>query len=159
MFGIRVAAVEKTSGTGKLRVLGRVIPEDMRVYRVDSGMDGFVRETYNDSVGELVKKNQKLATCYGSESLAVASGFLAASAGVPGSVGKDGSRTMPFPGAVSKQGVSSIQGYTDRLRNLGVSEEQIKQMAREPSTSGEYRCGLAGRGIYYLQKHYARPAF
>ncbi len=129
LFGIRVAAVEKTSGTGKLRVLGRVVPEDMRVYRVDSGMDGFVRETYNDSVGELVKKNQKLATCYGSESLAVASGFLAASAGVPGSVGKDGSRTVPFPGAVNKQGVSSIQGYSDRLRNLGVSEEQIKQMA------------------------------
>ena len=30
---------------------------------------------------------------------------------------------------MNKQGVSSIQGYTDRLRNLGVSEEQIKQMA------------------------------
>jgi RND family efflux transporter MFP subunit len=30
---------------------------------------------------------------------------------------------------VSKQGVSSIQGYTDRLRNLGLSEAQIRQMA------------------------------
>src|SRR5204863_6995222 len=41
----------------------------------------------------------------------------------------DGSRTMPFPGAVSKQGVSSIQGYNDRLRNLGMSDAQIKEMA------------------------------
>jgi len=64
-----------------------------------------------------------------SDTLSVASGFLAATAAVPGAVGKDGSRTVPFPGAVSKQGVSSIQGYSDRLRNLGLSEVQIEQMA------------------------------
>jgi len=130
LFGIRVAAVEKTSGAEKLRVLGRVVPEDTRVYKVDSGMEGFVRETFNDSVGEFVKKDQKLATSYGAESLSVASGFLAANAGVAGAVGKDGNRTMAYPGPLNKQGVSSIQGYTDRLRNLGVSEEQIEQMAQ-----------------------------
>jgi membrane fusion protein, copper/silver efflux system len=129
LFGIRVVAVEKTSGTQRVRLLGRVVPEDTRVYRINSGMDGFVRETYNDSVGELVKKDQKLATSYVGDTLSVASGFLAATAGVPGSVGKDGARTVPFPGAVSKQGVSSLQGYSDRLRNLGVSDAQIKQMS------------------------------
>ena len=129
LFGIRVAPVEKTAGNGNLRVLGRVVPEDTRVYRINSGMEGFVRTTFNDSVGELVKKDQKLASCYGGDSLAVASGFLAATAGVNGSVGKDGSRTVPFPGTVSKQGVSSVQGYTDRLRNLGMSDVQIKEMA------------------------------
>ena len=129
LFGIRLAAVEKTSGSEKIRVLGRVVPEDTRVYRITAGSDGFVRETYNDSVGELVKKDQKLAATYLGETLGVASGFLAATAGMPGAVGKDGNRTMPYPGAVNKQGVSSVQGYADRLRNLGVSEAQIKQMA------------------------------
>src|SRR6201988_3042576 len=90
LFGIRVASVEKTSGTGKLRVLGRVVPEDTRVFKVDSGMDGFVRATFNDSVGQLVQKNQKLAAYYGADSLAVASGFLAATAGVNPSNNKDG---------------------------------------------------------------------
>jgi RND family efflux transporter MFP subunit len=94
-------------------------------------MDGFIRETFNDSVGELVKKDQRLATSYVADTLSVASGFLAASAGVPGAAGKDGARTVPFPGAVSKQGVSSIQGYTDRLRNLGLSDAQIRQMAED----------------------------
>lgn len=131
LFGIRVAAVEKTPARENVRVLGRVVPEDTRVYRIDSGMDGFVRETFNDSVGTLVKKDQKLATCYGADSLAVASGFLAATQAVPGSTGRDGARTMPFPGAVAKQGVSSIQGYTDRLRNLGMSDSQIKEMAQD----------------------------
>jgi len=129
LVGIRVATPEKTSGTHMMRFLGRVAPEDTRTYLVNSGMDGFIRETFNDSVGVFVKKDQKLATSYVGETLSVASGYLAATAGVQGAVGKDGSRTVPFPGAVSKQGVSSIQGYTDRLRNLGLSEAQIRQMA------------------------------
>lgn len=129
LFGIRVAPVEKTSGSEKIRVLGRVVPEDTRVYRITAGSDGFVRETYNDSVGALVKKDQKLATSYLGEALGIASGFLAATAGIPGAVGKDGNRTVAYPGAVNKQGVSSVQGYADRLRNLGVSEAQIRQMA------------------------------
>src|SRR6201993_954035 len=129
LFGIRVSAVERSSGTDNVRVLGRVLPEDTRIYRLNAGMEGFIRETFKDSPGEFVKKNEKLATYYGSDILAVASGFLAATAGVPGANGKDGSRTVPFPGAVSKQGQSSLQGYTDRLRNLGMSDAQIQEIA------------------------------
>jgi len=128
-MGIRVAPVEKDGATRTIRVIGRIVPEDTRVYRINSGLDGFIRETYNDSVGLLVKKDQKLASYYSPDVLSVASGFLAASERVPGAVGTDGNRTMPFPGAVSKQGVSSLQGYTDRLRNLGMSDVQIKRMA------------------------------
>ena len=61
--------------------------------------------------------------------LPAASGYLSAIAQTPGSVGNDGARTVPFPGAVAKQGVSSLQGYADRLRNVGMSDVQIKQMA------------------------------
>ena len=129
LVGIRMAKVEKTDSARKVRVLGRVVPEDTRVYRIDAGTEGYIRETLNDSVGTLVKKDQKLASCYGPEYLSVASGFLAAVAGMPGSTGKDGNRTMAYPGALSKTGLSSLQGYTDRLRNLGMSEYQIKEMA------------------------------
>lgn len=128
-LGIRVAPVERSGATRSIRAVGRVAPEDTRVYRVNSGLDGFVRETYNDSVGLMVKKDQKLASYYAPEFLAACSGFLAATAGVPGTVGKDGARFTPnFPGAIAKEGAKSIQGYTDRLRNLGMSDGQIKRM-------------------------------
>ena len=129
LLGIRVAPVERSGATRIIRVVGRVAPEDTRIYRVNSGVDGFIRETHDDSVGVLVKKNQALATYYAPDFLPAASGFLAANAQLPGaSGGNDGSRTVPFPGAVSKQGFSSLQGYTDRLRNLGMSDVQIKRM-------------------------------
>jgi membrane fusion protein, copper/silver efflux system len=129
LLGIRVAQVQKSAAVRVIRAVGRVAPEDTRVYVINSGVDGFIRETYNDSVGNLVKKNQKLASYYSPEFLSVASGFLAATERVPGSAAKDGARTVPFPGALSKQGVSSLQGYTDRLRNLGMSDVQIQDIA------------------------------
>jgi membrane fusion protein, copper/silver efflux system len=129
LMGIRLAEVERGGAARLVRAVGRVLPEDTRVYHLNPGVDGFIRETYEDSVGMRVKKDQKLATFYAPEVLAPASGFLAAVQGVPGAAGKDGGRTMPFPGALSKQGVSSVQGFTDRLRNLGVSDVQINQMA------------------------------
>jgi Cu(I)/Ag(I) efflux system membrane fusion protein len=129
LLGIRVAAVEKTAGNVNLRLLGRVVPEDRRVYRVDAGSQGYVLETYNDSVGELVKKDQKLASCYGPDYLPVASGFLAATVGVPGPR-NDAYHTEPRAGAVYAQGYSSLQGYTNRLRNLGMSDEQLKEIAK-----------------------------
>ena len=130
LLGIQLATVQSSGSPRAIRVLGHVVPEDTRVYRVNSGMEGFIRETYNDSVGVRVSKDQKLATYYGPDVLAVESGFLAATERVPGANGKDGNRTMPFPGAVSKQGSSSIQGYSDRLRHLGMSEVQINEMAQ-----------------------------
>jgi membrane fusion protein, copper/silver efflux system len=130
LLGIRVAQVQKSAALRVVRTVGRVSPEDTRVYVINGGVDGFIRETYNDSVGTLVKKDQKLASYYSPEFLSVASGFLAATERVPGSTGaKDGARTVPFPGALSKQGVSSLQGYSDRLRNLGMSDVQIQGMA------------------------------
>jgi len=129
LLGIRLAEVERGAASHAVRVIGRVVPEDTRVYKVNAGVEGFIRQTFDDSVGQLVKKDQRLATYYAPDFLAVASGYLAAVERVPGAVGTDGNRTVPFPGALSKQGVSSIQGYTDRLRNLGMSDVQIKQVA------------------------------
>src|SRR5450755_595213 len=96
LMGIRIAPVERSGATRTIRVVGRVVPEDTRVYRINSGMDGFIRETFNDSVGVQVSKDQKLATYFAPEILSQASGFLAANARVPGSGGSDGARTMPF---------------------------------------------------------------
>jgi Cu(I)/Ag(I) efflux system membrane fusion protein len=129
-LGIRVTAAEKGGTSQLVRVVGRVSPEDTRIYSINTGVDGFIRETYNDSVGTLVKKDQKIAAYYAPDFVAAASGFLAATERVPGSVGKDGARFSPnFPGTIAKEGVRSIQGYTDHLRNLGMSDDQIKRMA------------------------------
>jgi Cu(I)/Ag(I) efflux system membrane fusion protein len=131
LAGIRVAEVHKSGTTRMAHVVGRVTPEDIRTYIVNPGVDGFVRETFNDSVGNFVKKDQKIASFYSPDFLSAASGFLAASERVPGTTnGKDGAKFTPnWGGTIAKEGLRSIQGYTDHLRNLGMSDEQIKRIA------------------------------
>jgi Cu(I)/Ag(I) efflux system membrane fusion protein len=113
--GIRVTTVKAGTTIQTIHVSGRVFPEDGNVFQVNSGVDGFVRQTFNDSVGTVVAKNEKIAEYYSPEFLAAASGYLAANERVPGSVTSEGAR--------------SIQNYTDRLRNLGMSELQINHIA------------------------------
>jgi Cu(I)/Ag(I) efflux system membrane fusion protein len=130
LLGIHIISVQKGGATRITHVVGRVLPEDTRTYKINSGVDGFIKQTFNDSVGMMVKKDQKLADYYAPDFLAAASGFLAATERVPGAVGRDGARFTPeFPGAIAKEGARSIQGYTNHLRNLGMSDEQIKRVA------------------------------
>ncbi len=130
LYGIRLAKAERDQGKGTIQVFARVVPDETRIYHVNFGTEGYVKETHDDAVGNHVAKNQKIATVYSPDFLAVASGFLAASERVPGAVGSDGNRTVPFPGAVSTQGSSSLNGYMDRLRNLGMSDAQIDEITK-----------------------------
>ncbi len=114
LAGIRLASVVRTTTARTIHAVGRVVPDETRVYKLNAGVDGFIRETYRDSVGTIVTKDQRLAAFYAPEFLSAASGFLAANERIPGSVTNEGAR--------------SIQNYTDRLRNLGMSDPQIRHI-------------------------------
>ena len=113
LIGVKVAAVDQTAVTRTVRILGKVAADETRVYKVNSGAEGWVRQTFNDSVGTLVKKDQKLATYYSPEFIAVQAGYLAATDRVLAAV---------------KEAAKGTQNYADRLRNLGMSDAQIKEL-------------------------------
>jgi membrane fusion protein, copper/silver efflux system len=115
LAGIRTVAVEKSGGLRRIRTVGRVNAEDTRMFTLNTGVDGFIRGTQDDSVGTVVNKDQILGTYYAPDFIAAASGFLAANERIPGSVTSEGAR--------------SIQNYTDRLRTLGMSDLQIQHLA------------------------------
>jgi len=125
LYGIRLAKVESDAGQGSIRVFGRVSADQTRVFRVNLGTDGFVKETHDDAVGNHVTKNQHLAIVYSPEFLSVAGGYLSANERTPGgtSVPKDNST------ASVTQGTASAQARADRLRNLGMSDMQIEEIS------------------------------
>jgi len=125
LYGIRLAKVEYNNGQETIRVFGRVAPDQTRVYRVNLGTDGYVKETHDDAVGNHVTKNQHLAIVYSPEFLSVAGGYLSAN-----------ERTVALPSASkdnvapsSTQGAASAQARADRLRNLGMSDSQIDEIS------------------------------
>jgi membrane fusion protein, copper/silver efflux system len=115
LIGVRVDQVERTSGPRTVRLLGRVAADETRVYRVNAGVDGFVRETCDDAVGTEVKKGQKLADFYAPDVLTLAAGFISA-------------EEHP-QGVVTETELRGIRSWVDRLRNLGMSDAQIRSIA------------------------------
>jgi membrane fusion protein, copper/silver efflux system len=62
IIGVRISPVEKTSSTQTLRLLGRIVPDETSIYKLNAGIDGFVQEISAATTGSQVKKGQLLAT-------------------------------------------------------------------------------------------------
>ena len=125
LYGIRLAKAEKKAQHQSLRLFGRVSAEDTRIFRVDFGADGYVKETKEDSVGSHVTKDQHLALVYSPDFLAVAGGYLAANERTPGAQNNARSNTGT---AGDAQNSASVLARADRLRNLGMSDTQIDEI-------------------------------
>ncbi len=125
MVGVRTGVVEKASVEHFIRTVGRVAPDEKRVYRLVAGTDGWIRETYNNDTGTLVKKDERLASFYSPLFRAAQLAYLS----ILGS-GEDrfqaGGRQALAP---SQQASVSLQTYIDALESLGMSEQQMKELA------------------------------
>jgi len=125
LYGIQVVPVKMESGKAQTRLFGRIQADDTRIFRLDFGTDGYVKETLDDAVGSRVSKDQRLATVYSPDFLAVAGGYLAANERTPGA---PSAAHEVSPGAL--QNAASASARADRLRNLGMSDAQIEEITR-----------------------------
>lgn len=126
LYGIKLAKAERDAGKGTIQVFGRVMPDETRIYRINFGTEGFVKETKNDAVGDYVTKNQRLAVVYSPDFLAAAGGYLAAHVSLPSAP----YRSSATFGANAALEAGSVEARADRLRNLGMSEAQIDEITR-----------------------------
>lgn len=62
IIGVRVSTVEKAASTHTLRIFGRVVPDEARIYKLNAGIEGYIQEVSEVTTGSLVKKDQLLAT-------------------------------------------------------------------------------------------------
>jgi RND family efflux transporter MFP subunit len=120
LIGLSVVSVEKSTASRSVRLLGRVAADETRIYRVSSGVEGWVQQTFDDSVGTQVKKDQRLASFYSRELWSAEQSFLAGTYTASPSV-----KDTPL----------GVQNVTDRLRNLGVSETQLHEIAASRQAS------------------------
>jgi Cu(I)/Ag(I) efflux system membrane fusion protein len=127
LYGIRLAKAEKDSGQNTVRVFARVEADETRVFHVNFGTDGFVKETHDDAIGDHVSKDQHLAVVYSPDFLAVAGGYLAANERAPGAANSARDNSA----ATSAYGAASAQARADRLRDLGMSDSQIAEMSKD----------------------------
>jgi multidrug efflux pump subunit AcrA (membrane-fusion protein) len=126
MIGVRTGVVEKGEVEHFIRTVGRVAPDEKRVYRLVAGTDGWIRETYNNDTGTLVKKDERLASFYTPQFRAAQLAYLSILGAPDDQRFQAGGRQALAP---SQQASISLQTYVDALESLGMSEHQMKELA------------------------------
>jgi membrane fusion protein, copper/silver efflux system len=134
LSGVRVSRVEKVSGTYKLRLFGRVAPDETRVFKLNAGVDGFVREVSAVTTGSQVRKNQWLATFSAPNARQPIQAYLV-TLGVLDRQQQSASETAPQVRAANDSSLLAI----DRLQNLGLSSIQIEEIRRTREVPTDFR--------------------
>ncbi len=125
MIGVKTSVVEKSKAYRILRTVGTVVPDEARVYRLNSAVEGWIKETYHDLTGMFVKKDQVLAYYYAPDFLSSEQAYLY----VLGALDRFVANGRETPTQIKLTKIE-IQRYIDSLRTLGMSELQIKEIAR-----------------------------
>jgi RND family efflux transporter MFP subunit len=140
-IGVRVGQVERVPVQHTLRILGQVAVDETRIYRLNAAVSGWIRETFPNSKGSLVKKDETLVAFYSPE-------FLSAEQALLYSLGaldrwQASGKETPEQIALTK---ANIQQAVDSLRNLGMGDIQIEEIkrTRQLTQNVEVRTPAAG---------------
>ena len=132
LIGVRVDVVEKASRTLLIRTIGRVVPDETRIFRIVSGAEGWIKKIYPVTTGSLVQKDELLANFATSEYVSAIKAYLY------------GLRSLDRVQASSSEPPSqvevttgNIELYRNALRNLGMSDYQLDEIKRT-KTGGDY---------------------
>lgn len=128
LFGVRVTPVEASSGAYRLRLFGRVAPDEAAIYKINAGIDGYIQNASPVTTGSMVRKNQVLAT-FSSPSAVMTLQTYLLNLGA-----EDRIRKSAAEGSVEGQSLpaanANIQQRTQQLQNLGMSNLQMEEIRR-----------------------------
>jgi membrane fusion protein, copper/silver efflux system len=129
VMGLRVAAVERTPWTYKLRATGKVAVDADRIYRVKAFIEGWIVKVFNNTTGSLVRKDEPLATVYNQDlPTTLQTYFYALDAMDRGQKLFPGQQDLLLAQKLSTAGV---------LMNLGMGKLQLDDLARSRKLTQE----------------------
>jgi membrane fusion protein, copper/silver efflux system len=123
LMGVKVATVENAPSNHTIRVLGRVVPDETRTYKINAATDGWVRTILPPTTDSLVEKDELLATFYAPEFFSAMKAYLY------------GLRSMERFEAIRSETKdqldltgANLENYRNALRNLGMTEHQLDEI-------------------------------
>jgi Cu(I)/Ag(I) efflux system membrane fusion protein len=131
-IGVRLGVVSRVGGTRVLRTTGRVAADENRTYPIVAAVSGWISNVENVTTGDVVKKDQALAS-FLSPDAQLESAEQAYYDGLE--MLYRGPIVQPqAPSHDSRSAVEEIERLADGVRSLGVSNSQLRQLAkrREP---------------------------
>ena len=133
LIGLASVMVKEEAREESFQTLGRVVPEENRVYSVGTAVDGWVREVYMASTGALVNKNAPLARLFSRDLLTPEQSYLYA---LESTDSQDSHRFQEPHQALVTQ--FQLKQAVDELGNLGLPAEQMELLKRSKKLTSEF---------------------
>lgn len=148
--GIRVASVERAGGCQLLRVPGRIAPDERKVYRLTASVTGWVQSIGKATTGDTVRKNETLLTFYAPDFLAAIQSYIYALGSLDRTVATQGQKLA------SQLEVNNLNlhNYRYTLRNLGMSDLQMDEIARTRQPTENIRVVAPANGLVLARNVY-----
>ncbi len=129
LFGVRVAAVERSPATRQVRLFGRVTPDEARVFVLNAALEGNIRALSSATTGSRVRKGQWLGSFFSGETRTPLQAFMTALdvEDQDPLLQKTRSGVRVSAGGTPK---SATQFTVERLRGFGMTTEQIEETRR-----------------------------
>jgi RND family efflux transporter MFP subunit len=120
--------VEEASGSYKLRLLGRVAPDEGKVYKLNAGIEGYIQDASAATTGSFVSKDQVLAT-FSAPNASMTLQTFVLNLGA-----EDRFKKSASEGTVEGQSMASVnanlQLRVQQLQNLGMSTLQMDEIRK-----------------------------
>jgi membrane fusion protein, copper/silver efflux system len=124
--GVRVGAVERAPSTQALRLFGRVVPDETRVYTVNAALEGSIRQLSDVTSGAFVKKDQWLGAFFSADIRAPLQALMTSLDVMDKDpLARRESGMALYAGTTAS---SSARFSAERLHQLGMSWRQIEEM-------------------------------
>lgn len=134
-LGIRLAKAEMHSFGDKLSAVGRIQPDERKIYVVQTRIPGFVEKLLVRALGDKVSKGQKIAEIYAPELLAAQQEYLALNVY---------ERDLTAKG----QALSGLaQAARSRLKLLGMTEGEIIAITQSGKPSTRFGVYASSSGV------------
>jgi multidrug efflux pump subunit AcrA (membrane-fusion protein) len=117
-IGVRTARIERAPSSGSLDLVGFVTPDESRLRRVQIRVSGWIRELYVSETGASVKAGQPLLSIYSPELFQSEQEYL-------------------IQRGVEALAPGGANPASERLRLLGVPDEEIRRLDREGKAATE----------------------
>jgi RND family efflux transporter MFP subunit len=126
MVGVRIGIVKKRSETRKIRTVGRVVPDETRVYRLNASVEGWIVEAGNNSTGSIVNKGDVLGSFCNLNFYEAQQACIYAFRSLE-RFQRSGSRASEQQLEETR---TSLRRNIDNLRSLGMSDVQMEELKR-----------------------------
>lgn len=123
LIGVRYGMPSLDSSIKTIRAVGKVTPDEQRIARVHTRVEGWIDKVFVDFTGKVVEQGQPLLTLYSPDLLASQEEFLLALKS------QEIMKTSPLQSALG-QSQSLLAASRRRLQLWELSDEQIEEIAR-----------------------------